>query len=45
MRTAGVMQWTVRLEARTSEGEVTTTDVVKSPPFLGYTGRVETAGL
>jgi len=28
MRTAGVMQWTVRLEARTSEGEVTTTELV-----------------
>jgi len=28
MRTAGVMQWTVRLEATTSEGEVTTTELV-----------------
>jgi len=28
MRTAGVMQWTVRLEARTSAGEVTTTELV-----------------
>jgi len=28
MRTAGVMQWTVRLEARTSQGEVTTTELV-----------------
>jgi len=28
MRTAGVMQWTVRLEARTNEGEVTTTELV-----------------
>jgi len=27
MRTAGVMQWTVRLEARTSEGEVTTREL------------------
>jgi len=28
MRTAGVMQWTVRLEARTSAGEVTTPELV-----------------
>ena len=28
MRTAGVMQWTVRLEARASAGEVTTTELV-----------------
>jgi len=28
MRAAGVMQWTVRLEARTSAGEVTTTELV-----------------
>jgi len=28
MRAAGVMQWTVRLEARTSEGEVKTTELV-----------------
>ncbi len=28
MRATGVMQWTVRLEARTSEGEVTTTELV-----------------
>jgi len=28
MRTAGVMQWTVRLEARTSAGEVTMTELV-----------------
>src|ERR1700709_2192058 len=28
MRAAGVMQWTVWLEARTSEGEVTTTELV-----------------
>jgi len=28
MRTAGVMQWTVRLEARTSAGEVETTELV-----------------
>jgi len=28
MRTTGVMQWTVRLEARTSEGEVKTTELV-----------------
>ncbi len=28
MRTAGVMQWTVRLEMRTSAGEVTTTELV-----------------
>ena len=27
-RAAGVMQWTVRLEARTSVGEVTTTELV-----------------
>jgi len=28
MRAAGVMQWTVRLEARTSAGEVKTTELV-----------------
>jgi len=28
MRAIGVMQWTVRLEARTSEGEVKTTELV-----------------
>jgi len=28
MRTAGVMQWTVRLEAGTSQGEVKTTELV-----------------
>jgi len=28
MRAAGVMQWTVRLEARTSVGEVKTTELV-----------------
>jgi len=28
MRAAGVMQWTVQLEARTSAGEMTTTELV-----------------